>query len=411
MATLPADLSPARLSARTVLASIVAVWLAYFAIATLRSWIDGVGLFGALLERRVLVTIASIAVTALLWPVIRLLDARPLWQKGLVILVAALPASLLLAQINQMAFADIEAEFQARVGEQQGLRVRTDPSGNLLVDPIDKEAFPELAESPPTGDPGQAAITIQASAREEGRWSERIDLALTRYFLVLAWAALYVALLNAAQARAAERREGEFRRAAKAAELRSLRYQINPHFLFNTLNSLSALVMTGKAAAAEKMIQTLATFYRHSLADEPTGDVPLADEIRLQQLYLEIEAVRFPERLRTEIKVPDSLAAALVPGMILQPLVENSVKYAVAPLSRPVTIRIEAATEYERLVLTVSDDGPGRPESAGPGFGIGLANVRDRLAARFGDLATFNSGPCEGGGWRSVIRMPMVGHG
>lgn len=410
MATLTAEPTPARVPARTVLASIVAVWLAYFVIATLRSWIDGVGLFGPLLERRVLVTIASIAVTALLWPVFRLLDARPLWQKSLVIMIVALPASLLLAQINQRAFADIEAEFQARVGEQQGLRVRTDPAGNLLVDPIDKAAIPDAPDLPKSAAADQAAITIQASARDDSRWSERIDLALTRYFLVLAWAALYVALVNAEQARAAERREGEFRRAAKAAELRSLRYQINPHFLFNTLNSLSALVMTGKAAMAEKMIQTLSNFYRQSLTDEPTVDVSLAEEIRLQQLYLEIEAVRFPDRLRIEIKVPDELAGLLVPGMILQPLVENSVKYAVATQNRPVTIRIGAAIEYERLVLTVGDDGPGARASTGTGFGIGLTNVRDRLSARFGDDASFVSGPDSAGGWRSVLRMPLVRH-
>jgi LytS/YehU family sensor histidine kinase len=159
------------------------------------------------------------------------------------------------------------------------------------------------------------------------------------------------------------------------------------------------------------MIQTLSAFYRHSLADEPTGDVELADEIALQQHYLEIETVRFPERLRVEIDVVPPLAQFRVPGMILQPLIENSVKYAVAALTRPVTIRIAAKLEFDRLVLTVSDDGPVLQGAEQSGFGIGLANVRDRLAARFGDLATFNSGPCEGGGWRSVIRIPLVSHG
>jgi signal transduction histidine kinase len=410
MATDSATFALARVPARTVLTSIGAVWLTYFAIATLRSWIDGIGLFDALLERRVLVTLASMVVTALLWPVLRLLDPRPIWQKALVILVLAMPASLLLAQINQWVFADIEAEVQARIGEQQGLRIRSDPSGNLLVDPLESAPLPDPVDEPAAA-AGSAAITIDASVREDNRWSDRIDLALTRYFIVLAWAAIYLALVNAEQARAAERREGEFRRAAKAAELRSLRYQINPHFLFNTLNSLSAQVITGKTDAAEKMIQTLAAFYRHSLADEPTGDVELADEIALQQHYLEIEAVRFPERLRVEIDVAPALGQLRVPGMILQPLIENSVKYAVAALARPVTVRIAALVEFERLVLTVSDDGPGQPGAGPAGFGIGLVNVRDRLAARFGDLATFNSGPCEGGGWRSVIRMPLVSHG
>ncbi|MCZ8171273.1 MAG: histidine kinase, partial [Brevundimonas sp.] len=204
--------------------------------------------------------------------------------------------------------------------------------------------------------------------------------------------------------------EGEYRRAAKASELRSLRYQVNPHFLFNTLNSLSALVITGKTQAAEQMIQTLSTFYRRSLAGDPTGDVALEQEIALQRLYLEIEAVRFPDRLRTRYEIPAQLADARMPGMILQPLVENSVKYAVAARTRPVTVTIAAREEYGWLVIEVADDGPGAPVGASHGFGIGLANVRDRLAARYGEAAQLDSGPAAGGGWRTLIRMPLERH-
>jgi two-component system, LytTR family, sensor kinase len=190
-----------------------------------------------------------------------------------------------------------------------------------------------------------------------------------------------------------------------------LRYQVNPHFLFNTLNSLSALVLTGKAQAAEQMIQTLSTFYRRSLADDPSSDLPLAEEVAMQQLYLEIEAVRFPDRLRAEFAIPDKLQGLLVPGMLLQPLVENSVKYAVAAQRKAVTITIAAEEEFGRLVLTVSDDGPGGSSTGRTGYGIGLANVRDRLAARFGEEANIVSGPGFAGGWRTVIRLPMVTHG
>jgi len=185
-----------------------------------------------------------------------------------------------------------------------------------------------------------------------------------------------------------------------------LRYQVNPHFLFNTLNSLSALVMTGKTEAAETMIQTISRFYRHSLAAEPTADVALRDEFDLQRLYLEIEAVRFPTRLRAVFDLPQGLEDARLPGMILQPLVENSVKYAVSPVSRPVTITLAAREEFDRLVITVSDDGPGVPQGAQHGFGIGLANVRDRLEARFGPDIGFASGPVPGG-YRSEIRIPL----
>jgi LytS/YehU family sensor histidine kinase len=207
------------------------------------------------------------------------------------------------------------------------------------------------------------------------------------------------------------RREGAFRRAAKAAELRSLRYQVNPHFLFNTLNSLSALVLTGKTAAAERMIQTISTFYRRSLADDPTSDVPLREEFDLQRLYLDIETARFPDRLKAEYDLPDSLSGALVPGMILQPLVENSVKHAVAPASRKVIITLSAREEYGRLVVTVSDNGKGAARTKAvprEGFGIGLGNVRDRLAARFSDEATIVSGPTSTG-YATEIRLPLVG--
>ncbi len=399
-----------RVPARIVLASIAALWLCYFALATLRGWLVGLGMFDELLWRRAVVILASMAVTAALWPLLRLLDRRRLWIKSLAVIVIALPASLLLAAINQRVFAPIENTVTTKIGEREGLRIRSDEAGNLMVDPLEREAEQAdhaAADAVPQGKP--AAITIAAEIREDNRLRQLADLAFGRYFLLLAWGALYFALVAAEQARMAERREGTYRRAAKAAELRSLRYQVNPHFLFNTLNSLSALVMTGKTAEAERMIQTLSGFYRRSLADDPTGDVALEQEVALQRLYLEIEAVRFPERLAVRFDIPHALEEARVPGMILQPLVENAVKYAVAPTARPVTLRIAAREEPGTLVLEVADDGPGKSGGNG-GFGIGLANVRDRLAARYGDSASLTAGPAPGGGWSALLRMPLVAH-
>jgi two-component system, LytTR family, sensor kinase len=283
--------------------------------------------------------------------------------------------------------------------------------------PSDAGTAPPTPPDAPHVAGGQQAPLEYPADVEHGKLALLSDLASGRYFLLLAWAALYLALVNGEQLRAAERREGEFRRAAEASELRSLRYQVNPHFLFNTLNSLSALVMTGKADTAEEMIQTLSTFYRRTLSGDPTGDLPLAGEIELQQLYLDIEAVRFPQRLVRKIELPDALRDVMVPGMMLQPLVENSVKYAVSRTTRPVTISITAAEEYGRLVLCVSDDGEEARggdtcarEIATPtqGIGIGLANVRDRLQARFGREASLDAGPLVGGGFRTMIRMPLV---
>ncbi|MBN8502651.1 MAG: histidine kinase, partial [Sphingomonadales bacterium] len=262
---------------------------------------------------------------------------------------------------------------------------------------------------PPQLTPQQLA-DLQKKFAEQALWRQLTDIAIGRYFLLLAWAALYFAMVTAEQARAAERREGEYKRAAKAAELRSLRYQVNPHFLFNTLNSLSALVMTGKGQAAEQMIQSLSSFYRRSLAEDPTGSVALEQEVALQRAYLEIEAARFPDRLVTCIDLPAELENASVPGMILQPLVENAVKYAVAPTRTPVTVAIVAREERGWLVIEVSDNGPGAPNGGRKGLGIGLTNVRDRLAARYGEVATLAAGPAEGGGWRAVLRMPLEHH-
>ncbi|WP_324828919.1 sensor histidine kinase [Qipengyuania zhejiangensis] len=395
------------LSPRVVLGSILGVWLIYFVLTTIRGELSGFGLEWEMLWRRGLVGLVGIGATIVMWLVLRMFDRRSLAIKVAVAAIVAMPASLMIAQANQWIFSSIQDAVEKRIGAERGIAIRRDEAGNLLVDvpraPIDREV--DEAE---TLEPESVLIAPAPTAMD--RWRMTFDIALGRYFLLLAWAALYIAIQARAQALAAEREGERFRSAAKAAELRSLRYQVNPHFLFNTLNSLSALVMTGKADRAEQMIQTISQFYRHSLADDSTGDVTLEDEIDLQEHYLEIEAVRFPERLRVKVDLPRELAAYKVPGMILQPLVENSVKYGVSASARPVTVSIAAREEYGRLVISVSDDGPGMPSSHSGGFGIGLANVRDRLEARFGNEATITSGPSLSG-YETELRLPMVKHG
>lgn len=402
-----------RLPAVTVLASMAGLWLCYFLLTTVRAGIVGFEPQGEMLWRRGLVTLVGIGMTVLLWAILRLFDDRALWVKILAAVLVAIPISIPIAQSNQWIFAGIQRQVEENFGEERGINLRRDEAGNLLVD-IPPERFRDLTglgvSSDPVATGAPASVLVAPAPTRLDQWLQVVDIALGRYFLLLAWASLYFAMLAGAQARAAERREERFRGAAKAAELRSLRYQVNPHFLFNTLNSLSALVMTGKAERAETMIQTISSFYRHSLADDPTGDVALADEFELQRQYLAIEAVRFPDRLRVTFDFPRELADARVPGMILQPLVENSVKYAVAPHKAPVTIRIAAREDYGRLAITVEDDGPGASQACEQGFGIGLANVRDRLQARFGNEAKVTSGPVEGG-YLTEIRIPLVNHG
>ena len=226
-----------------------------------------------------------------------------------------------------------------------------------------------------------------------------IDTSISWFFFFGGWGTLYLFLRAAARSAVAER-------ASTDAQLRALRYQINPHFLFNALNALADLVQTGRADEADRMILDLSGLLRRMLSDvDATPEVPLADEIDLQRLYLRLEARRFEDRLRVEIDLPEALADTLVPRLILQPLIENAVKYAVGKSHAVVLIRICAAAEPQRLTLTVDDDGiaPGNEAS---GLGIGLANVRERLRMRYGPSATLTAGPRANGGYRACIAMP-----
>jgi LytS/YehU family sensor histidine kinase len=236
------------------------------------------------------------------------------------------------------------------------------------------------------------------------------DGLVTWYFFFAAWASFYIAMSSGVQLRLAERRAAEAERQAQAAQLRALRYQVNPHFLFNTLNSLSSLVMARRADEAEEMIVNLSTFFRTSLTIDPAEDATLAQEIEFQRLYLDVERVRFPKRLRVEIDVPETLAHARVPPLILQPLVENAVKHGVSRAAAAVTLRIAARQAGHRVVVTVEDDGPPAAPNPERGTGVGLANVRERLAARFGQGAACEAGPLPDGGYRVTLSFPLESH-
>ncbi|WP_066529298.1 sensor histidine kinase [Erythrobacter sp. CCH5-A1] len=412
MSTYPlSDTAPgepaATVSFRTVLFSMVVLWATYFALTTFRSsLVLDLSLQFELGWRRLMITALGIGLTIVLWLLLRLFDTRPLWLKIAAAIALAFPIALAIGQVNQWIFKDIELAQEQLYAKKYNINLRRDESGNLLVDVPVRRVSPAGQPQADSDVVDSQAVMIAPAETYSDFWRKLLDVALGRYFLLLAWASTYFALLAGVQARASQQREEQFRSAAKAAELRSLRYQVNPHFLFNTLNSLSALVMTGKADSAERMIQTISRFYRHSLATEPTADVSLRDEFDLQKLYLDIEAVRFPTRLVTRFDLPAELEECRVPGMILQPLVENSVKYAVSPVSRPVTITVAAREEFDRLVITVGDDGPGVPQGTTHGFGIGLANVRDRLEARFGPDIGFSSAPVPGG-YCTEIRIPL----
>jgi signal transduction histidine kinase len=219
------------------------------------------------------------------------------------------------------------------------------------------------------------------------------------------WTAIAVALVYNRQLREREARLAALTVQAHEAQVRALRYQVNPHFLYNTLNSIAALILEGRNALAETMVIRLSNFFRSSLAIDPFEDVPLAREIDLQRLYLDIETIRF-ETLSLRIDVPVELEAALVPSLILQPLIENALKYGVNDAPAPTALTISARREGERLVIEVRDDGPGI--GAGEGTGVGLANVRRRLEARFGDAARVETSSAPGEGFTACLTLPLV---
>jgi len=214
-------------------------------------------------------------------------------------------------------------------------------------------------------------------------WSGAVQTISFWTWFFLAWAGLYLALMYSFDVREEQRRSAELREQAHVAQLRALHSQINPHFLFNSLNSVSALILDRNTDKAEEMVVKLARFLRLGLSADPTRRIPLELEVELQRSYLDIEQLRYPD-LVVDVELPDQLKGALVPSLILQPIVENAVKYGVAGAPPPATITICAAAEGEQLALEVVDSGKGSNQNMGGG-GIGLANVRQRLALLYGE--------------------------
>jgi two-component sensor histidine kinase len=193
---------------------------------------------------------------------------------------------------------------------------------------------------------------------------------------------------------------------AEKAKNAALRFQLNPHMLFNSLNSVSSLIVTNRKEDAETMLARLTDFLRTTLRSDPEALVTVDEELEAIEAYLAIEAVRFGERMTVEYDCSAEVAEAKIPSFILQPLVENAVKYGVARSRTKVEIRISAARDGGNLLLSVVDNGsadPGGPST--PSLGVGLKNIRDRLARRYGAEGVLTTSP-ENGRFTSAIRLP-----
>lgn len=237
-----------------------------------------------------------------------------------------------------------------------------------------------------------------------------IDLAqdyLMRLWIYGSLSAIILALSYAADIREREQRIHALQTLAHSAQLRALRNQLNPHFLFNALNSIAGLMRTRRPTEAERMTENLADFLRTTLALDPQSMITLAEELRLQDLYLAIEKVRFPDRLHLAIDVPHDLERALVPSLLTQPLIENSIKYAVARSTDPVTLSVSARAVGDLLELSIADDGGNADAAPAPSNRLGLRNIAERLLIHFGEEAAIHCAPAPGGGFVNRLTIPL----
>jgi LytS/YehU family sensor histidine kinase len=250
------------------------------------------------------------------------------------------------------------------------------------------------------------ATFLKPTSRPAG--IEYLGAILLNFSLLAAWAALYYGinyfLLLEEQIDQRERLENQ----ASSAQLAMLRYQLNPHFLFNTLNSISTLVLLKQTERANAMLARLSSFLRYTLVNEPTAKVTLAQEVETLKLYLEIEKMRFEDRLRPHFKVEADTIGARLPSLQLQPRIEHAIKYAVTPAENGADIWITASREGQAVRIEVADNGNGEGAeiSASPSTGVGLANIRDRLSQAYGAANRFETKTNERGGFSVIIEIP-----
>jgi two-component system, LytTR family, sensor kinase len=214
--------------------------------------------------------------------------------------------------------------------------------------------------------------------------SEFLGWALYHLYVLTSWAGLYFGINYYLAVQSQRARLLTLTAQAQAAQLKMLRYQLNPHFLFNTLNGISTLVLLKDTERANAMLTRLSAFLRYTLANDAVTTVPLVKEIETLKLYLDIERLRFEDRLRVHFEIDPFAQLVLIPSLLLQPLVENAIKYGVAPKEEGADITVRAKVSYGRMILEVADTGPGLEGTSTKPGSIGLPNTRERLAQVYG---------------------------
>ncbi len=229
------------------------------------------------------------------------------------------------------------------------------------------------------------------------------------FYIMLCWSGLYFGIKYYQQLQKQTEQTLKATAAAHQAQLKMLRYQLNPHFLFNTLNAISTLILDGANRTANQAVSRLSDFLRYTLDNDPMSRVTLGSELDAIDLYLEIEKVRFGDRLTIEKEIDEKALNALVPSLILQPLIENAIKYAITPSEEGGTLRITARVQHGTLALQLSDTGPGLGNGATgeKSSGVGLRNTRQRLQQLYGDAQAFTLAPNEPSGLTVTINIPF----
>jgi LytS/YehU family sensor histidine kinase len=241
-------------------------------------------------------------------------------------------------------------------------------------------------------------------------WADYIGGVMGSFYILLCWSGLYFGIKYYQQLQDQTERTLQATAAAHQAQLKMLRYQLNPHFLFNTLNAISTLILDGANKTANLAISRLSDFLRYTLDNDPMKRVTLGSELEALDLYLEIEKVRFGDRLIIRKEVEERAREALVPSLILQPLIENAIKYAVTPSEEGGTLTISAKVHNRMLILQLSDNGPGLKnggKSKNGSGGVGLQNTRDRLQQFYGDRQAFTLAPNDPSGLVVTINIPF----
>src|SRR5436190_1104293 len=251
------------------------------------------------------------------------------------------------------------------------------------------------------------ATFLRPGARPVG--IEYLGALLLNFSLLAAWSSLYYGINYYLLLEEEINQRSKLESAASSATLAMLRYQLNPHFLFNTLNSISTLVLLKQTERANAMLARLSSFLRYTLVNEPTAQVTLAQEVETLKLYLEIEKMRFEDRLRPHFKIDGDTIGVRLPSLLLQPLIENAIKYAVTSSEHGADIWVNARREGRAVRIEVADSGPG-PDGAPvdtQSTGVGLTNIQDRLAQAYGPAHGFATRTNEHGGFSVIIEIPL----